>query len=373
MKRLAVVFAIVLASCVATSPPAPTAPISPSTAARASATTLPSAGLGALTKLGDGTLVVSVRDCATATQNGGITGCELLDAAADHDVFVGVLRWSDGTFEARSIDLASGEMRTLIPKEDLGIALEDVRGDVAILRETDDLGGGNVHVRLRRVPWRDPSKADTLDEIDLVGLGGGDSWNPWPAARTNGKDVVWLHAGGLFAKHQVILLDASGTKHVVTESDKPIWFDLDDAAHVPVAVFSADAATQRFSVWAGGTLREIATRNASASGSVMSFGDVVGWARGTGSVRPIDGVELFTDAGRALRVDRPEAGCVFVGRTLTDIVTVCPAGVRLKDVHANVVRDGPPSRVVLAFGQALLWRTAADLAANPMVWRVTLL
>ena len=372
MRRLAIV-AIVLASCAAAPTPSPTAPIPATTAARASATALPSAGLGALTKLADGTLVVSIRDCATATQNGGISGCELLDAAADRTVFVGVLRWSDGTFEARSIDLGTGEMRTLIPKEDLGIALEDVRGDVAILRETDDLGGGNVHVRLRRVPWRDPSRADTLDEIDLVGLGGGDSWNPWPSARTNGQDVVWLHAGGLFAKHQVILLDAQGAKHVVTESDKPIWFDLDQGGRVPVAVFSSDAATQRFFMSVGGTVHEIATRDASASGYVMSFGDIVGWARGTGSVRPTDGVELFTDTGRALRVDRPEAGCVFVGRTSKEIVSVCPAGVRLEDVHANTVRDGPPSRVVVAFPRALLWRTVADLGANPMVWRITLL
>ena len=372
MKHLAAL-AIVLASCVAAPAPSPSTPAPAPTAVRASATTLPSAGLGALTKLADGTLVVGVPDCATATQNGGITGCELLDAAADRGVFVGVLRWSDGTFEARSIDLATGEMRTLIPKEDLGIALEEVREEVAILRETDDLGGGNVHVRLRRIPWRDPSKAETLDEIDLIGLGGGDSWNPWPSARTNGQDVVWLHAGGPFAKHQVILLDARGTRQVVTESDKPIWFDLDDGGRVPVAVISSDGATQRFFVSLAGTVHEIATRDASASGYVMSFGDVVGWARGTGTVRPIDGVELFTDTGRGLRVDRPEPGCVFVGRTAKDVVTVCPSGVRLEDVRANTVRDGPPSRVVVAFPRALLWRTAADLAANPMIWRITLL
>jgi hypothetical protein len=370
VKRLAAL-AIVLASCVAAPTPSPSGPVPAPTAARASATALPSA-LTSLTKLADGTLVVSIRDCATATQNGGITGCELLDAAADRGVFVGVLRWSDGTFEARSIDLATGEMRTLIPKEDLGIALEDVRDDLAILRETDDLGGGNVHVRLRRVPWRDPSKAETLDEIDLVGLGGGDTWNPWPSARTNGRDVVWLHAGGLFAKHQVIQLDARGAKHIVTESDKPIWFDLDDAGRVPVAVLSSDATTQRFFVSLAGSVQEMGTRAASASGYVMSFGDVVGWARGTGSVRPIDGVELFTDAGRALRIDRPEPGCLFVGHTAKEIVTVCPSGARLEDVHANTVRDGPPSRVVVAYPRALLWRTAADLAANPMIWRITL-
>jgi len=32
----------------------------------------------------------------------------------------------------------------------------------------------------------------------------------------------------------------------------------------------------------------------------------------------------------------------------------------------------PPSRVVVANPRALLWRTAADLAANPMIWRITL-
>ena len=374
MKRLAIL-AVALASCVSTpGAPSASAPAASPAPSRASPTALPASGLGALTKLADGTLVVSVPDCATTTQGGGITGCELLDAAADHDSFVGVLRWSDGNFEARSIDLATGEMRTLIPKEDLGIKLEDVRGDLAIFLETDDLGGGNVHARLRRIPWRDPAKADTLDEIDLVGLGGGDTWNPWPAARTNGKDVVWLHAGGLFAKHQVLLLDASGQKRTVVETDRAVWFDLDDGGRIPVAVFSADGATQRFFVYLAGAVREIGTRDAAASGYVMSFGDVIGWTRGTGTVRPMDGIDLWTDTGRALRTERPESGCVIVGHTQKDVVTVCPSGTHLKDVLTNgPIRNGPPSRVVLAFPRTLLWRTAADLAANPMVWRITLL
>src|SRR5205814_1948631 len=154
VKRLAIL-AVALASCVSTpGAPAGSAPAASPAPSRASPTALPASGLGALTKLADGTLVVSVPDCATTTQGGGITGCELLDAVADHDSFVGVLRWSDGNFEARSIDLATGEMRTLIPKEDLGIKLEDVRGDLAIFLETDERGGGNVHALLRRLPPR---------------------------------------------------------------------------------------------------------------------------------------------------------------------------------------------------------------------------
>ncbi|TME61315.1 MAG: hypothetical protein E6I51_09170 [Chloroflexi bacterium] len=153
-----------------------------------------------------------------------------------------------------------------------------------------------------------------------------------------------------------------------------MWFDLDDGGRIPVAVFSADGATQRFFVYLAGAVREIGTRDAAASGYVMSFGDVIGWTRGTGTVRPMDGIDLWTDTGRALRTERPESGCVIVGHTQKDVVTVCPSGTHLKDVLTNApIRNGPPSRVVLAFPRALLWRTAADLAANPMVWRITLL
>jgi hypothetical protein len=301
-----------------------------------------------------------------------ISGCEVLQAGADTDVFVAVLRWTDGYFEARSVDLSSGEMRTLIAKEDLGIQLEDVRGDIALLLEIDNTGAGTAHARLLRVPWRDPTKADTLDEIDLVGLGGGDTWNPWPAARTNGKDIAWLHAGGALGKHQLVLLDFAGRRHIVGETDRPIWFDLDYGGGVPVALFNADGSSQRFFYYLAGTVHEMGMRDAANAGYVMSFGSYVGWTLGTGTVRPIDGIDLSTDTGKGIGTQRPEPGCTFVGRTYKDLVSVCPSGTRLKDVFANTIRDGPPSRVVLSFPRALLWRTTADLAANPQVWRVTL-
>src|SRR5439155_158519 len=93
-------------------------------------------------------------------------------------------------------------------------------------RQTEDLGGGDAHVSLLRVPWRDPAQTETLDEIDLTGLRGGDTWNPWPYAKTNGRDVVWLHAGGLFDPHEIILLGPNGPRQTVLTTDKPAYFDL---------------------------------------------------------------------------------------------------------------------------------------------------
>jgi hypothetical protein len=156
----------------------------------------------------------------------------------------------------------------------------------------------------------------------------------------------------------------------VAETDKPIWFDLDYGGGVPVAVFNADGSSQRFFYYLAGNVHEMGMRDAANAGYVMAFGSIIGWTLGTGTVRPIEGVALSTDTGKGIRADRPEAGCTFVGRTYKDLVSVCPSGTRLKDVFANTVRDGPPSRIVLSFARALLWRTATDLAANPQVWRI---
>jgi hypothetical protein len=374
MRRIAAALVVALACC--TSAPAAPSPAPSAASQRAvpSATVLPSSGLGTLTKLADGTLVVSVPDCTSTTQGGAIAGCEVFEAAADRAVFVAILRTTAGMFEARSIDLASGEMRVLRPRADVGMHVADVRGQYAIIEEDDVFGGGSTHARLLRIPWADPAHAEVLDEIDLVGLGGGDTWNPWPAAKTNGRETVWLHAGGLVLPHQVMLQSADGTKQSIFETDKPVFFDVDESGRVAIASPPSSPnppVTQELSLYASGSIRRIASRPIEQSGYAMSFSKTIGWTLGTGAVRFIDGVELIPVAGGASKTIKPDAGCLSAGRTANDIVSVCPSGVRLVDAASGSSRAGPPSRIVLVSRGALLWRTAADLAANPQVYRIT--
>jgi hypothetical protein len=366
--------ALVLAGCsLAPAARTPTPPPASATTQRPVPTALPSSGLSALTRLADGTLVASVPDCVTTHDaSGGITGCELIQAMVDRGVFVAVLRWSDGFLEARAIDLATGEMRSLVPKEDFGLVIEDVRDDLVLIRETDDLGGGDVQVRLLRVPWRDPTKVEVLDEIDVSGVGGSD-WNAWPYARTNGRDVVWLHAGGLVASHEIELLSAAGQKRAIATTDGPAFFDIDDAGRVALATFNADRSTQTLQLYDGSTLRQLATRGGDAAGSVASFGELIGWTRGFVTAAPPGQVDLVPASGGAARSVRPEPGCLVAGFTAKDVVTVCPAGLRLIDAATGAIRDGPNSRIVHSSRRGLLWQIAADLAANPQVWRITLL
>jgi hypothetical protein len=262
-------------------------------------------------------------------------------------------------------------MRSLIPKEDRGLAIEDVRDDIVVMREYDDQGAGSVHVRLLRTPWRDASNVTTLDEIDLAGVGGGDTWNPWPYARTNGRDVVWLRAGGVFAPHTIVLLGADRQKRTIYENSRAMWFDIDEAGRVAIA--AEKEATQELVVYANGTTRQLGRRDGAAEGYPMSFGDVIGWTRGIGAVRLISDVELLPIAGGPSKAAPIPSGCVIGGRSLREIVTLCPAGVRLVDASTGTARDGPNSRVVQPWRRGLLWRTTADLTANPQVWRITLL
>jgi hypothetical protein len=360
VKRVALV-ALLLGACVAP-PGAPrTAPPRTSTAPPAAVATAGAAW------------TVSFPDCDARTISGSLPACELLQAAVDRDVFVGVLRRSAAagiTYEARAIDLQSGDSRVLRQLEETELVIEDVRDAVVLLRETEDFGGGDAHVSLLRVPWRDPAQTETLDEIDLTGLRGGDTWNPWPYARTNGRDVVWLHAGGLFDPHEIILLGANGPRRTVLTTDRPVYFDLDDSGRVAIASLSADRATQELQLF-DGRLRQLASRSADAGGYVMSFADTVGWVRGLGTVRPPTEVELVPVSGGQSRAARAETGCVVIGATTRDVATVCSNGVRLIDVAGGAVRDGPAARIVLAFRRGLLWRTLADFTANPAVWRVT--
>src|SRR5207245_1163602 len=165
MKRLGLVV-LLLGACIAPSDASRTAPRRPSVS--------PSAQLATA----GGERSISFPDGDARTIPGALPACELLQVAVDRDVFVGVLRRSSVagiTYEARAIDLQSGETHELRQLEETELLIEDVRDAVVLLRHTEDLGGGDAHVSLLRVPWRDPAQTETLDEIDLTGLGGGDA------------------------------------------------------------------------------------------------------------------------------------------------------------------------------------------------------
>ena len=361
MLRLVIV-ALLLGACLG----APNGPRTPAAVSAPGSPTLINAGPDK---------IVSFPDCDARSVAGALPACEVVQAAADRGVFVGVLRRASGgviTYEARTIDLASGDIRVLRSPREAEVVIEDVRDPVVLLREVADFGGGDAHVILLRVPWRDPARTEILDELDLVGLRA-NVWNPWPYARTNGRDVVWLRGGDVSATHELVALGASGPRRSILATDRPAYFDLDDAGRVAVATTASEGLRQELRLFEGGGLRALGSRTADHSTDVMSLGDVIGWPRGASTARPVSEVELVPVAGGPSRAARAETSCLMVGWTARDLVTVCSSGVRLIDVATGSIRDGPAGRIVLAFRRALLWRTSADLASNPEVWRITLL
>lgn len=318
---------------------------------------------------------VSFPDCDSRRVAGSLPACNLAQVAMDRGVFVGILqRYADGilSFEARAIDLGTGETRVIRSRQEEELVIEDVRDDVVLLRDVEDFGGGDVHVLLLRVPWRDPARTEILDEVDLTVAGGGASWNPWPHARTNGRDVVWLRGGDPLTPHELVLLRENGAAQVVGETDRPVHFDIDEAGRVVFATLASIGTKQDLQVY-DGRLRTLGSRTADASSEVAVFGTLIGWPVGAGLRGPVAEIEILPLAGGASKRLGPEPSCVIVGWTARDIVTVCPPGVRLIDVASGAARDGPASRLVLAFRRGILWRTAADLAASPDVWRLTVL
>ena len=369
--------ALALVACTAqpsarTFTPAP--PVSGSPSESATPTPGPLAtqsGIATLARSADGTLALSIPDCVATRVAGQLGGCEVIATSADRSVFVATLRYDDGTIEGRAIDLATGSMGVLRARADLGASIDAIRDDNVLLLEADYTGAGSAHVKLSRVPWRDPAKAQLLDELDLVGIGGGDTWNPFPSAKTNGRDVVWLHAGGLFLEHEIVLQPATGAKKTVLRTDHPVWFDIDDSGRVAIAAANADATKQELWLWDGVTLRRLGSRDIDAGGFVVSFDNSIGWAHGYGTVRPASDFEIVPIDGGSFKTIRPESGCAIVGGTAKELVSICGSGSRLINVTSGVVRDGPKSRIVLPFPRALVWRMTADLAANPEIWRVT--
>jgi hypothetical protein len=300
----------------------------------------------------------------------------VLQAAADRGVFVAVLRRSGPTgiaSEVRAIDLASGATSVVLPLTPLELLIEDVREAVVLLRETEDLGGGDAHVRLLAVPWRAPADPQVLEEEDLGGLQGGRNWDPWPYARTNGREIVWLRGGDVFAPHEIVLAAAGGQPRTIATADQPVYFDLDETGRVAIATRTTDGARQNLQLYDGVRLRPLGSRAAADGGYVLSFADTVGWARGDGIARPVTEVELVPAAGGDSRSARAESGCIVLGATSQELATVCSSGVRLLDVATGVARDGPAGRIALAFRRAIVWQTLADFTANPQVWRITLL
>jgi hypothetical protein len=362
MKRSAVL-ALLLAACVLQ----PSAP-APATSAVPGAPQSPT-----ITSAGNDK-VVSFPDCDSRSLAGSAPACDVAQVAVDHDVFVAVLSRasvSGLTFEARAVELATGATRVLRPLADTEIVIEDVRDALVLLRETESFGGGDFHVRLLSVPWRDPARATILEEEDLSAMVGADRWVPWPYAKTNGRDVVWLRATGPLTAHEIVLLAGNGPARVIARTDRRADFDLDDSGRVALSTTSADRA--ELQIYDGLRTRVLSSRPEETGGLVMSFPDVIGWARGYGTAQPLSEIDLVPIGGGPTRPGRAESSCLIVGSTLRDLVTACPAGVRLIDVATGVARDGPASRIVLAFRRGLVWQMSADLRANPLVWRIRLL
>jgi hypothetical protein len=381
----ALVLIVLLVGCSATSggaTPQPTgAAATPSatggTSAAAtvsSATPSATAPVSALTTLADGTRVIRVPDCHPKDMGNYQIECQVVGITGDTNVAaVTIRRFTSGgyAFESQAIDLSTGAMFTLRPKAATSVDVAEIRDEVAILTDTAEAGVGREHVRVLRVPWRNATRAEVLDEFDLEGLGGGDTWNPWPSARTNGKDVAWLRPVEQ-GRLGIVLLRGDGSREVIYRTTGPVWFDLDDAGRIAIAARAAagpDPAQQL--VLYEGSLRVLGSRVGAEAGYVMAFGDRIGWTHGSGMVAPARDVELVSTQGATIRTIAPPAGCMLTGRTTKQILFNCGTTTQLFDAASFATRT-LASGAVIASKRIIFFRESADVGADPETWRATL-
>ena len=332
------------------------------------------AALSAVTTLADGTRIIRVPDCHPRNVGIYMIECEVLGIAGDSGVAAVALRRAVNgayVFESRAIDLSTGAMFTLRAPGSASVSVDDVRDDAVLLTEGAEAGPGRQHVRLLRVPWRNAARAELLDEFDLEGLGGGDSWNPRPSAKTNGKDVAWLRPveQGRFA---IMLQRSDGSREMIYRTTGPVWFDLDDAGRIAIVASSTIAPTRAQQlVLYSGSLSTLGTRPAAEGGIVMSFPDQIGWAHGYGSVAPARDVELISVGGVTIRTLTPPAGCAFNGRTAKQVLFNCGTTTQLLDTTTLATRT-LASNVVIPSKRIVFFREQSDFGADPEIWRATL-
>jgi hypothetical protein len=352
---------------------AQSAAISSATPATSSATPPATAVVSAVTTLADGTRVIRLPDCHPKDAGNYQIECQVVGISGDTNVAaVTIRRFMNGgyVFESQAIDLGTGAVFTLRPRAATSAGVEDIRDDVAILTEATEIGANREHMRILRVPWRNASRVEVLDEFDLEGLGGGDTWNPWPSAKTNGKDVVWLRPVEQ-GRLGIMLLRSDGSREVLYRTTGPIWFDLDDAGRIAIAAGAATPGPTQQLVLYNGSLNVLGTRAAADAGYVMAFGDRIGWTHGSGMVAPARDVELVSAQGATIRTIAPPAGCMLAGRTTKQILFNCGTTTQLLDAASFASRT-LASGAVIASKRIIFFREPADFGADPEIWRATL-
>jgi hypothetical protein len=280
-------------------------------------------------------------------------------ANADGEVLIVTRRLTDGrTTRVEAIELRTGAVRAVRETVDAYVEVPSIRDGVLTLVETENTSVPmELRVRVIAGRWREQTFAQ-LDEFTF-GLGGGDTWNPFPAPQTNGWEVAWLHTTP-DRTYEVRLRSAEGAIQTIYSSKKPFFFALGRTGDVVIGDLAVDATTPvALRLISRGAQRTLLERPPAASGQVFwQIGGRVLWTTGPGVVRPIPSTERIVVATLAREDIASPAGCFFGGATEERVVFQCGDHLELEgspptsygqpipQVHPRAIirtEPGPPS------------------------------
>ncbi|MGH2378151.1 MAG: hypothetical protein ACRDGT_06700 [Candidatus Limnocylindria bacterium] len=208
-----------------------------------------------------------------------------------------------------------------------------------------------------------------LDEFDAVIFGGGDTLNPWPDPKTNGRDVVWLRVIEDGRAYEVVVSRGDALPTVLETTAEHTFYAIDGLGRIATTTAAGEGEVSlRVYPAQSGTHLELGRRDARNGGLVDWAGERVVWFEGYGVVRPPVRADLFDPAtGNGAPFD-PPAGCtLFFGTTIRHLLVSCLDGV----VNAHDLKTGGILRlapVVRAFPRALLMRSTAEFNAGEGAW-----
>jgi hypothetical protein len=313
-----VALAVCLVAC--TAPPAAASPAA--SLASASATVSPTSTAAATPTLpgGSPTPLPTARagEIRISLESGQVP------ANADGEVLIVTRRLTDGrTTRVEAIELRTGTVKAVRETVDAYVQVPSIRDGVVTLVETQDTGVPmEQRVRVIAGRWREQTFAQ-LDEFTF-GLGGGDTWNPFPAPQTNGWEVAWLHTTP-DRTYEVRMRTTEGAIQTIYASKKPFFFALGRTGDVAIGDLAVDATTPvALRLISRGAQRTLLERPPAASGQVFwQIGGRVLWTTGPGVVRPIPSTERIVVATMAREDVMTPPGCFFGTATEERIVFSC--------------------------------------------------
>jgi hypothetical protein len=264
-------------------------------------------------------------------------------ANADGEVLIVTRRLTDGrTTRVEAIELKTGAVRSVHETLDAFLSVPALHdGVIAAVEMRETAVPMEMSVRILAGRWRDAALTP-LDEFSF-GVGGGDTWNPWPAPQTNGWEIAWMHTTPDRA-FEVRLRTTDGSISTIYSSKRPYFFALGRSGDVAIGDLAVDQTTPvALRLASGSTVRTLLERPPADSGQVFwQVGGRIVWTFGPGVVRAIPSAERITVATLARETRTPPPGCFFAAATEERLVYSCADHLELE---GSSERIGPATQV----------------------------